>query len=258
MRTIAFWKFLILVLITVCLFGCDQARNISDDIIRDSPDLDSPDTSEADEDVPIVPVVEPFGPVNQTPGTEESSDDIGELLATIETLGTEIKELEAGSGDGGRDDGHPQNDDDNGDDMSTADPNGDSDDMSNDNGDDMSTADPNGDVMTTLEGEETLDEYQRAALQKFSKDDRVVVINTLDLGLRIRGTPNGTRIGGMFNGETGTIISDPRIANKYVWFEIEWDRPVKNPNSGCGDRDVCIGWSVAVIRDGTKVLGLLR
>ena len=33
MRNIAFWKFLILALITICLFGCDQARNMSDEII---------------------------------------------------------------------------------------------------------------------------------------------------------------------------------------------------------------------------------
>ena len=113
-------------------------------------------------------------------------------------------------------------------------------------------------VISMPEGVETLDDAQRAALLKFGKNDRVVVKNTLDDGLRIRNVPDGTRIGGMFNDETGTIISDPKIADNYVWFEIEWDRPVKDPRSGCGDRDVCVGWSVAVIRDGTEVLDLLR
>ena len=114
-------------------------------------------------------------------------------------------------------------------------------------------------VVTTLEGEETLDEHQRAALLVFGKNDRVIVKNTLDDGLRIRNVPGGTRIGGMFNDETGTIISDPKIADNYVWFEIEWDAPVKNPESGCGvGKNVCLGWSVAVIRDGTEVLDLLR
>ena len=94
--------------------------------------------------------------------------------------------------------------------------------------------------------------------ESFSINDRVIVKNTLDIGLRIRNTPGGTRIGGMFNGETGKIISGPEMADGLVWFEIEWDRPVKDPRSGCGNRDVCVGWSVAVIGDGTKVLDLLR
>ena len=94
--------------------------------------------------------------------------------------------------------------------------------------------------------------------ESLSINDRVIVINTLDIGLRIRSTPGGTRIGGMFNGETGTIISGPEMADGLVWFEIEWDRPVKDPRSGCGDREVCVGWSAAVLRDGTEVLDLLE
>lgn len=108
------------------------------------------------------------------------------------------------------------------------------------------------------DGIETLDSYQRAALLAFGKNDRVKVKNTLDEGLKIRSTAGGTRIGGMFNGEIGTIISDPEIASDYVWFKIEWDRPVKDPRSGCGDREVCVGWSAAVLRDGTEVLDLLE
>ena len=91
------------------------------------------------------------------------------------------------------------------------------------------------------------------------KDDRVTVKNTLEDGLRIRDAPNGNRIGGMFDGEIGTIISEGKIDDGLVWFEIEWEAPVKNPNSGCGiGKKVCIGWSVAVLRDGTEVLERLK
>lgn len=152
----------------------------------------------------------------------------------------------------GDDDVPPQRDDDD-DNEDDVPPRRDDDDE--DDGEEPPPTDP---VTPMPDGIETLDNHQRAALQKFGKNDKVTVKNTLNIGLRIRNAPDGTRIGGMFDGETGTIISDPEIANGYVWFEIEWDRPVKNPNSGCGDRDVCVGWSVAVIRDGTEVLDLQR
>ena len=149
----------------------------------------------------------------------------------------------------GDDDVPPQRDDDDDDDVPPQ----------RDDDDDDGEEPPPTDLVTPMpDGIETLDSHQRAALQKFGKNDKVTVKNTLNIGLRIRDAPDGRRIGGMFDGEIGTIISDPEIANGYVWFEIEWDRPVKNANSGCGDRDVCVGWSVAVIRDGTEVLDLQR
>ena len=85
--------------------------------------------------------------------------------------------------------------------------------------------------------------------------DKVVVRNTLDLGIRIRNAPEGDRIGGMFDGETGIVISGPREFRGLTWVEIEWDAPVKNPKSGCGrDKKVCIGWSAVFIEDGTRVI----
>ena len=86
-------------------------------------------------------------------------------------------------------------------------------------------------------------------------DDRVVVRNTLDLGIRIRDAPEGDRIGGMFDGETGIVVSGPREFRGLTWVEIEWDAPVKNPQSGCGiGKNVCIGWSAVFIEDGTQVI----
>ena len=86
-------------------------------------------------------------------------------------------------------------------------------------------------------------------------DDRVVVRNTLNDGIRIRDVPGGDRIGGMFDGETGIVISDPREFRGLTWVEIEWDAPVKNPQSGCGiGKNVCIGWSAVFIEDGTQVI----
>ena len=85
--------------------------------------------------------------------------------------------------------------------------------------------------------------------------DRVIVRNTLDLGIRIRSAPNEDRIGGMFDGETGRIISGPKEFRGLTWFEIEWDAPVKNPQSGCGiGRTICIGWSAEIVENGTRVI----
>ena len=101
---------------------------------------------------------------------------------------------------------------------------------------------------------------QQAAINVFKKGSRVFVQNTGGIGLKIR-FPAGLdqdRIGGMFDGETGTITAHPQISDNLAWFFIEWDPPVKNPKSGCGDRDVCMGWSVAVTPQRLKVLGLLK
>ena len=85
--------------------------------------------------------------------------------------------------------------------------------------------------------------------------DRIIIRNTLDLGIRIRSAPNEDRIGGMFDGETGRIISGPKKFRGLTWFEIEWDAPVKNPQSGCGaDETICIGWSAEIVEDGTRVI----
>ena len=92
----------------------------------------------------------------------------------------------------------------------------------------------------------------------FAMGARVIVKNTIHLGLIIRDAPDGNQIGGMFDGETGTLLSDGETARGLVWYEIEWDKPVKNPKSGCGDRDVCIGWSVAIVENGTEILELIE
>ena len=92
----------------------------------------------------------------------------------------------------------------------------------------------------------------------FGRGARVIVKNTFDDGLIIRDVPDGNQIGGMFDGETGTLLSDGETARGLVWYEIEWDKPAKNPESGCGDRDICIGWSVAVVQNGTEVLELIE
>ena len=94
--------------------------------------------------------------------------------------------------------------------------------------------------------------------ESIGKNDKVIVINTLNIGLSIRDVPAGIRIGGMFNGETGTVISDPKSADGLSWVQIEWDRPVKNPDSGCGDREVCIGWSAVALEDNTALLEKLE
>ena len=106
---------------------------------------------------------------------------------------------------------------------------------------------------------EALDQKQKDTFLVFGKGTRIIVQNTQGAGLRIR-MPfglDGDRIGGMFDGETGIILAEGEIKDKMVWFHIQWD-PVKNPGSGCGNQDVCIGWSVAVTQDGTEVLNVKR
>lgn len=94
--------------------------------------------------------------------------------------------------------------------------------------------------------------------ESIGKNDRIIVINTLNIGLSIRDVPAGVRIGGMFNGETGTVVSNSKFADGLTWVQIEWDRPVKNPDSGCGDREVCLGWSAVALEDETALLELLE
>ena len=108
------------------------------------------------------------------------------------------------------------------------------------------------------EGAENLDEAQLGALLVFGKNDKVIVKDTIKT-LNVREPAAGAAIGGMRSGETGRILAEGEIEDGLVWFHIEWDAPVKNPLSGCGiGKKVCIGWSVAVLRDGTEVLDLLR
>lgn len=101
-------------------------------------------------------------------------------------------------------------------------------------------------------------EEPEARPESIGRNDSVIVINTLNIGLSIRDVPAGIRIGGMFNGETGTVISDPEFADGLTWVQIEWDRPVKNPDSGCGARKVCIGWSAVALEDETALLEQLE
>ena len=106
-----------------------------------------------------------------------------------------------------------------------------------------------------IPGYGTLNEAQIEALRKFRKGDKVIVRRDVDVGLLILNNPNGSQSGGMFPGETGEIISDPKIAGNVVWFEIRWDAPVKDPRSGCGvNKTLCEGWSAAVARNDFKLL----
>ena len=89
----------------------------------------------------------------------------------------------------------------------------------------------------------------------FRVGDRIFVRNTGDDGIRIRYPLGGGRIGGMFDGETGVVISDSREFRGLIWVEIKWDAPVKNPDSGCGiGANVCMGWSAVIVENGTQVI----
>ena len=228
MRNIAFWKFLILVLITVCLFGCDQARNVSNDIIGDSPGLDTPGTSDTSEGVSIVTEEKPSKPADETPVQEESSDGIDELLKTIEALGTEIEEINASRVDYGNDD---------------------DDEISTDTG----RADDDDDEISTDTGRAD-DDDDMDEPEGLNIGDEVVAQNTMggDLnGLLVRKNAgvNNTRIGGVFDGATGTITDGPEYKDSYTWWKVRWDLSA----SVICDENPCEGWSVEFFR-GSRII----
>ena len=102
MKNLVFWNFLILALIIVCLFGCDPARNVADDIIAGDPSVLDPlnpsitgeDTPTETEKVPSVPDEKPPEPTGQRPQQEDSLGDIEELLEVIGELSEEIRSIE--------------------------------------------------------------------------------------------------------------------------------------------------------------------
>ena len=222
-------KYLILLTILFAFIGCDNSQEplgmVMDNEVKKPSD---------------------WRPGTLTPPDEGDNGeiDVGEI---------DVGEIDVGEGDNGEIDVG------NGDNGEIDVGNGDNGEIDVGNGDNGEIDAGNGDNGKVIEGAENLGEAQLGALLVFGKNDRIIVKNTLEVGLKIREDPNGKRSGGMFDGETGRIISEAEIEDGLVWFEIEWEAPVKNPDSGCGEgKKVCIGWSVAVLRDGTEVLDLLR
>ena len=87
MKNLVFWNFLILVLIIVCLFGCDPALNVTDDIIAGdpsgldplNPSITGEDTPTETEKVPSVPDKKPPEPTGQRPQQEDPLGNIEDL-----------------------------------------------------------------------------------------------------------------------------------------------------------------------------------
>lgn len=102
MKNLVFWNFLILVLIIVCLFGCDPARNVTDDVIAGDPsDLDPLDPLTTGEDtptetgeVPSGPNEKPPEPTDQRPQQEDPLGNIEDLQGAIGELIEEIRSIE--------------------------------------------------------------------------------------------------------------------------------------------------------------------
>ena len=79
--------------------------------------------------------------------------------------------------------------------------------------------------------------------QELSRGDAVIVQNTLHLGLNIRSgaSTNHPKIGGVFDGATGTVVDGPRRANGYKWWKVDWD-------------NAPMGWSVEAIDEDLLIL----
>ena len=106
MRNLAFWKFLVLALIIVCSFGCAEVREVSNDIIRVSPDPDPSDPSDVAEDEPVEPQKQPSRQAEPTLPEEESQES-EEVLAEIKDLLAEIEEI-TGNGMKSQEDPEPK------------------------------------------------------------------------------------------------------------------------------------------------------
>lgn len=103
MKNLVFWNSLILVLIIVCLFGCDPARNVTDDIIAGDPSGLNPldpsitgeDTPTRTDEEPSLTVEKPPEPTDQKPRQEDPLGDIDDLQGAIGELIGEIRSIEA-------------------------------------------------------------------------------------------------------------------------------------------------------------------
>ena len=99
MKNLVFWNFLILVLIIVCLFGCDTARNMTDDIIAGDPsDLDPLAPSITGEDIPTetgeVPSVPDEKPPELTDQRPQQEDPLGNNIEGLQgAIGELIEEI---------------------------------------------------------------------------------------------------------------------------------------------------------------------
>ena len=111
-------------------------------------------------------------------------------------------------------------------------------------------------------------ENERFAMLVLGPDSRIFVQNTIrEHGLHIRnsaGIPPGAAnvghengdanvIGHVKNGATGTILSEHKIVNDLIWFEIKWDEKAEGSCRLNAD-NLCIGWSAAVSAKDNRLL----
>ena len=82
MKNIAFWSFLVFVLMTVCLLSCDQAQNMTNGIIMAPAESEAPSTPDGEADMP--PVAEQ--PQEKPPDSADQSSEVEELLEEIRRL----------------------------------------------------------------------------------------------------------------------------------------------------------------------------
>ena len=216
MKKLVFWNFVILVLVTVCLCGCQQARDVGSDIIfADPSDLDAPDTSDTGAEQPMVAQEQPPETADQTPEIAELPGAIGGLRVPVG----------APSEDGA--DGKTEN----------------------------QSPDPEETKPEETKPEETKPE-ETLPPDGLSIGDEVIAQNTRGgrlNGLRVRRDAglNSKIIGGVFDGATGTITAGPEFKNDdgYTWWKVRW-----NPSdSVICDESPCEGWSVEFF-GGSRIL----
>ena len=89
MKNIAFWNFLVFALMTVCLFNCDQAQNMTNGIITDPLESEALGTPDAGTETPLVGEKQPQGQPISTP---DQDSEVEKLLEEIKRLEEEQKQ----------------------------------------------------------------------------------------------------------------------------------------------------------------------
>ena len=72
--------------------------------------------------------------------------------------------------------------------------------------------------------------------------DRVIVQNTLNIGLRVRNAPgvSSKPLGRVYDDSQGTILSGPKPFGDHIWYEVKWDVLINGVDRG---------WSAGIIND---------
>ena len=259
MKILVYCEVVIFMLITFCIFGCNQPYdlgvNMQDPFQETQPgdddagetDTTTPEPPESievrDLDAETIVIGDVEEPEPETGGHELNLEDLAELLPDIEVPVLPGNEENGTAPDPIPDPPKPR-DSDPPEIISSNIKDGDEGVGRNDDDDDEISTDTG-----RADDDDDMDEPEGLNI-----GDEVVAQNTMggDLnGLLVRKNAgvNSTRIGGVFDGATGTITDGPEYKDSYTWWKVRWDLSA----SVICDENPCEGWSVEFFR-GSRII----